>query len=224
MTQGSRDLHPLIPGDHVYVQNQYGNNPKQWGKTGIVVEVGPHHSYTVRIDGSRTATKRNRKFLRKYSPPVLAPSPTQVSRPSPPPRPAPVKVLPPRPVNLDPEHSAAAQPARPRPRQPGTPQPPTPPVTSPRSSHQWAGAQPAPYQAAQPALHHPLPYPPHNPWYTLQYPLQNAVMTMLPQPWYPHYQHQDSITEGGGTSTKLKSFPWELPNSDNTGVTIFKYK
>ena len=68
LTQGSKSLPPLKPGDHVSIQNQTGNNPRQWQHTGVVIEVGPHHSYTVSIDGSRTLTKRNRKFLRKIVP------------------------------------------------------------------------------------------------------------------------------------------------------------
>ena len=50
------------------VQNQTGNNPRQWFKTGVVIEAGPFDSYTISIDGSRTITKRNRKFLRKITP------------------------------------------------------------------------------------------------------------------------------------------------------------
>ena len=68
LSRGSKNLPPLQPGDHVAVQAQHGNNPKQWPHTGVVTEVGPHHSYYVSIDGSRTITKRNRQFLRKFTP------------------------------------------------------------------------------------------------------------------------------------------------------------
>ena len=68
LTRGSKNLPPLKPGDQVAIQAQHGNNPKQWPHTGVVVEVGPHHSYFVSIDGSRTITKRNRQFLRKFVP------------------------------------------------------------------------------------------------------------------------------------------------------------
>merc|ERR1712237_266713 len=131
MAQSSRELHPLVSGDHVYVQNQHGNNPKRWDKTGIVIEAGPHYSYTVMIDGSRQATKRNRKFLQKYVPQVPAPQPAQVSRPSPTPRPAPVRGSAPPPVNLDPEQRAPAHTAQPRPGLPGTRQSPIPQATPP---------------------------------------------------------------------------------------------
>ena len=188
MAQGSRELHPLVPGDHVYVQNQHGNNPKRWDKTGIVLEAGPYHSYTVMINGSRQATKRNRKFLRKYVPQVPAPQPAQVSRPSPTPRPAPVRGPAPPPVNLDPEHRALAHTAQPRPGLPGIRQSSIPQATSPKSDQQWSGAQPAPY----PNFHSLWSLPP-----------QNAVMAfMLPYTWPPNYQAQDSMN-GGGTSEKF---------------------
>ena len=65
LTVGSKALPPLQPGDHVTLQNQTGAHPKRLDKTGVIIEVGPHHSYYVSIDGSRTITKRNRTFLRK---------------------------------------------------------------------------------------------------------------------------------------------------------------
>ena len=80
MTKGTKNLPSLQVGDHVFIQNQTGNNPNQWNKTGVVVEVGPHYSYLVSVDGSRNITKRNRKFLRKFSP---NPEPTIRSRPAP---------------------------------------------------------------------------------------------------------------------------------------------
>ena len=68
LSKGSKSLPPLQPGDSVSIQNQTGNNPRQWSQTGVVIEVGPHHSYTISVDGSRTITKRNRQFLRKITP------------------------------------------------------------------------------------------------------------------------------------------------------------
>ena len=68
LSRGSKNLPPLQPGDHVAVQNQTGTNPRQWSQTGVVIEVGPHNSYHISIDGSRTVTKRNRQFLRKIIP------------------------------------------------------------------------------------------------------------------------------------------------------------
>ena len=68
LTRGSKSLPPLKPGDCVAIQNQTGNQPRQWSQTGVVIEVNPHSSYTVSIDGSRTITRRNRQFLRKIIP------------------------------------------------------------------------------------------------------------------------------------------------------------
>ena len=68
LTRGSKTLPPLQQGDCVAIQNQTGNQPRQWSQTGVVIEVGPHDSYTISVDGSRTVTKRNRQYLRKISP------------------------------------------------------------------------------------------------------------------------------------------------------------
>ena len=37
-SQNVKTLKPLSPGDTVYIQNQTGNNPLQWDKTGVVLE------------------------------------------------------------------------------------------------------------------------------------------------------------------------------------------
>lgn len=66
--QHTRFLPPLSVGDHVRIQNQIGNYPKQWDKTGVVIEVRQYHQYVIRVDGSGRVTVRNRKFLRKYTP------------------------------------------------------------------------------------------------------------------------------------------------------------
>ena len=89
---------PLLPGDCVAIQNQTGNQPRQWSQTGVVIEAGPHNSYTVSVDGSRTITKRNRQFLRKISPflhSTIPPRPAQI-----PVRPVDIS-LPPKPVPQD---------------------------------------------------------------------------------------------------------------------------
>ena len=46
--------HPLPPlplTTVVQVQNQCGNNPNKWDKSGIVVEVLDHESYMIKLDG-----------------------------------------------------------------------------------------------------------------------------------------------------------------------------
>lgn len=68
LSHGTKQLQPLIPGDYVYVQDQAGKSPRQWNKSGKVLEALPHDSYLIRVDGSYTTTRRNRKFLRKFTP------------------------------------------------------------------------------------------------------------------------------------------------------------
>ena len=56
LSRGAKLLHSLKVRDHVLIQDQHGNNPKQWNKTGVVTEVGPYDSYLVSVDGSRQVT------------------------------------------------------------------------------------------------------------------------------------------------------------------------
>ena len=65
---GSKHLTQLVVGDTVAIQNQTGNSPRAWDKTGKVLEVLDNNSYLVKVDGSRHVTKRNRRFLRKIVP------------------------------------------------------------------------------------------------------------------------------------------------------------
>ena len=80
LSEHTRSLPPLKVSDTVIVQNQVGNHPKKWDKTGRVVEVKQHQQYLIRVDGSGRTTLRNRKFLRKFTPyyspvqPCLIPS------------------------------------------------------------------------------------------------------------------------------------------------------
>ena len=63
-----RELKQLHPGDRVYVQEQHGSTPRKWSKSGTILESLPFNSYLVKLDGSCHLTKRNRQFLRKFSP------------------------------------------------------------------------------------------------------------------------------------------------------------
>ena len=63
--------HPLTPlrvGDRCYVQNQTGNNPRRWDRSGTVTDVHDFDSYSVKIDGTGRVTRRNRRFLRRFVP------------------------------------------------------------------------------------------------------------------------------------------------------------
>ena len=113
IAQGSKPLPPLRPGDRVAIQNQAGNRPRQWDHTGVVIEVGPHHSYTVSVDGSRTVTKRNRKFLRKiipFQPSQPAPSMQSTSAPPKPSIPSAPSMQISQPITLSSESTPAPAP------------------------------------------------------------------------------------------------------------------
>ena len=71
LNKSARDLPKLVTGDRVFVQNQRGPHPTKWDASGIVMDVGQHNQYTVKVDGSGRLTTRNRCFLRKYTPATL---------------------------------------------------------------------------------------------------------------------------------------------------------
>ena len=62
---GARDLPNLEVGDMVQIQNQSGNNPKRWSKSGKIVEKLDFDQYLVKVDGGGRSTRRNRRFLKK---------------------------------------------------------------------------------------------------------------------------------------------------------------
>ena len=68
LDERTKNLVPLEVGDHVSVQNQTGPNPTRWDKSGTVVEKHGHRQYSIRLEGSRRVTLRNRKFFRKVDP------------------------------------------------------------------------------------------------------------------------------------------------------------
>ena len=74
-TEYTKSIPPLIVGDYVRIQNQTGNNPRKWDKTGKVFEVQQHDQYAIRVDGSGRITLRNRKFLRKFTPAMTRAAP-----------------------------------------------------------------------------------------------------------------------------------------------------
>ena len=67
-SEHTRDLPKLPIGSLVRVQNQTGNKPKRWDRTGLIVDTLPHQQYKVRMDGSGEVSLRNRRFLRKITP------------------------------------------------------------------------------------------------------------------------------------------------------------
>ena len=67
-SEHTRKLPPLQIGDHVFIQNLIGNQPRRWERTGVVIEVRQFHQYVVRVDGTGRVTLRNRQYLRKFTP------------------------------------------------------------------------------------------------------------------------------------------------------------
>ena len=68
LSEHSKKLPVLRHGDRVFIQNQTGNHPGKWDRTGVVVECRPHNQYTVKVDATGRLTLRNRQFLRKFTP------------------------------------------------------------------------------------------------------------------------------------------------------------
>ena len=216
LSKGTRDLPPLSPGDHVFIQDQHGNTPKQWNKTGVVIEAGPYHSYHVSVDGSRTITKRNRKYLRKFTPtPVSPPVTKPPMSPMPLPEPHLQPAVPKPPVVLEPQQPEEEPAPPPVPLQPLPDTPPRLPPMMLRRDHQgqWSVPNTPPrlppmtlrrngeggqWSVAPPVTMSPIQLSPSG------VPLQSAPMMMMspyqipPSPtafmyplsfsWPPHYQ------------------------------------
>ena len=68
LTEHTRQLRPLACGEKVFLQNQAGNHPTKWDRSGEIVERLKHDQYWVKVDGSGRLTLRNRRFLRAYTP------------------------------------------------------------------------------------------------------------------------------------------------------------
>ena len=64
----SKALPPLMVGDTVMIQNQSGNHPLRWDKRGTIVKSEGFDQYQVIVDGSRRLTRRNRRYLRLFTP------------------------------------------------------------------------------------------------------------------------------------------------------------
>ena len=66
LNEHSRPTPPLTVGDTVFIQNQTGQFPTRWDRSGQVVAVKDHNQYLVKVAGTGRLTLRNRQFLRKY--------------------------------------------------------------------------------------------------------------------------------------------------------------
>ena len=78
----TKELPELEERDFVAVQNQHGNKPGRWDRTGIVIDKLPYRQYRIKMDGSNRPSIRNRRFLRKIDPICAEPSGPVVVRTS----------------------------------------------------------------------------------------------------------------------------------------------
>ena len=49
-SQNTRRLSALVVGDYVRIQNQMGQHPLKWDKSGVVIEVRQFDQYVVKVD------------------------------------------------------------------------------------------------------------------------------------------------------------------------------
>ena len=75
----TKKMPPLKVGNRVRVQNQTGNAPRRWDKSGQVVEVRQNDQYAIKVHGSGRVTLRNRQFLRLYVPHTEKPCPRRIT-------------------------------------------------------------------------------------------------------------------------------------------------
>ena len=68
LSEHTTKLRPLDVGMKVFIQNQVGNSPRRWDKTGTIMECKDFDQYVVKVDGTGRLTLRNRKFLRRLTP------------------------------------------------------------------------------------------------------------------------------------------------------------
>ena len=67
-SEHTKILPALAIGTKVHIQNQVGNYPRRWERSGTIVETRDNDQYLVKVDGTGRLTLRNRKFLRSYKP------------------------------------------------------------------------------------------------------------------------------------------------------------
>ena len=58
----ARQLPDLGVGDRCYEQNQMGNHPKRWDRSGTVIDLSNRDSYVIKVDSTGRLTRRNRRF------------------------------------------------------------------------------------------------------------------------------------------------------------------
>ena len=156
----TRPLPPLKVGDTVFVQNQSGNHPRRFERTGIIVEVLQHDQYQVRMDGSGRISLRNRKFLRKFTPTPRA-NPAIPASPASLPKPVHMPAKPTSPIT-PPTTPAPTVPLTPPNQQAGSPEHPQRTLARNQTPEQWAASPtfvPRPAASPSPSPFHGFPSP-----------------------------------------------------------------
>ena len=87
LARNTRQLEELPIGTPVVIQNQTGQYPTKWDKTGVIVEIKPHNQLIIKVDGSRRLTLRNRRFVKRLDIGTSFPQLSVGVPPSPPPQP-----------------------------------------------------------------------------------------------------------------------------------------
>ena len=75
----TKKMLPLKVGSSVRIQNQTGNAPRRWYKSGQVIEVRQNNQYAIKVHWSGRVTLRNRQFLRLYVPHTEKPCPRRIT-------------------------------------------------------------------------------------------------------------------------------------------------
>ena len=75
MSEHTKDIPELVPGQHVFIQNQRaaGNLAKRWDKTGVVLEDMGSNKYSFNVDGSGRVTNRNCCYMRNFKSAIESP-------------------------------------------------------------------------------------------------------------------------------------------------------
>ena len=68
LSEHTKALKPLQKGQVVMIQNQAGNSPRRWDKSGVVLEVKEFDQYRIKVDGTGRITVRNRRYLKPIVP------------------------------------------------------------------------------------------------------------------------------------------------------------
>ncbi|PFX11472.1 hypothetical protein AWC38_SpisGene24780 [Stylophora pistillata] len=69
LREHTQHLRPVSTRERVFLQNQQGQHPNKWDRSGVVLEGKGQDLYTVKVYGSGRLSLRYRRFLRAYTPP-----------------------------------------------------------------------------------------------------------------------------------------------------------